>query len=365
MSTTVIPPAATPSISELRTMLADPIPVAIVKPTVSPVAEVKAETPEVVEESKSVTPERGEDGKFVKKAAGSTETEAGTVPVQDPEVVEEKESPLPEAVQKRIAKEVKEQARIDREIAEHVSRRKAKQAELDKIKADTGTSGSEPVTTTAPAKVDGKPVRPTLPPKPVFGAKEGETLGEYYAALDKRELDHEAALVKFETERETWMFGEAERIADRRLNERQYQERFKQTVAEAEKAIGKDFDGYRQRVVESTPEGLQVEIGALGDAIWPKVVAHLGDPANEAEMTELAKMYERSPSAAIRQLGRIEDRLTKLDSTEPAKVATPPVKPLPPPPARVGGGAAATPKVDLNKVDMRTFKREIASQLSR
>lgn len=360
MATTIVTPAAStePSMSELRAMFAEPVPVSHAKPAeAAPAAsETTPETPEATSEPKD-TPARDASGKFV-KAAGTTEAESGTAQVQDPETpVEEKEEPLPPAVQKRIAKEVEKQARIDREIAETVSRTKARQAELDKLKADT--SGTEPAKNTAPAKVEGKPVRPVKPPKPEYGV-EGQTFADYEKAIEKREADHDAALSAYETENEAWLLAEAEKAADKRVAERQFQERFQRTVAEAEKAHGKGFDGLRQRIVDNTPEGLQIEIGTLED--WPSIVAHLGNPKNEAEMTALADMYGRSPSAAIRELGRIEDRLKKPDST----VSTPATTPrLSPPPVRAGGSASATPTIDMEKAPMDVFKREMAKLMGR
>ncbi len=98
---------------------------------------------------------------------------------------------------------------------------------------------------------------------------------------------------------------------------------------------------------------------------WPAMVFHLGNPENSDEMASLVALYEKSPSAAVRELGRIEDRLAKPTTKEPTIKATETAKPLPAPPVRVGGGAGAVPKVDLEKADMRTFKREIQPFLSR
>src|SRR6185369_17159769 len=126
--------APDPSIAELRAMVSDPEP----EPAK---AEVKAEavevTPEVEDEPVKQERARDENGKFVKADAVSD--------IQEPEKPVEEE-PLPANVQKRIAKEVEKQARIDREIAEAVSRTKAKQAELEKLKSTV--TGSEPATNT-------------------------------------------------------------------------------------------------------------------------------------------------------------------------------------------------------------------------
>ncbi len=309
-STVVTERAPEPSIAELRAM-ATPV-------------ESEAE-PEKQERK------RDENGKFV-KAEGSDS--------QEPE--EQKEEPLPANVQKRIAKEVEKQAKIDREIAEHVSRTKAKQAELERLKSTA--TGSEPATNTETVDEDAEPQEPE------FGT-EGQTWGQYQEQKKAWQKAHDKWLVKM-----------TERTIDEKFTERQRQDKFEKVMAEAEKTYGKGFDEMRSRVVESTPEGLQVQIGALDD--WPSMVAYLGKPENADEMVKLANLFNRNEPAAIRELGRMEDRLKQLPATKETVKAKATDKPLPAPPVQVGGGAAAAPKVDLQKADMKTFKREMKAYLN-
>ncbi len=353
------------SIAELRSML-EPSPTppvngkqALTVTQAAPEPEVKAkpETPEVVETEKPAR-ERDEHGKFVPKA-GATETESGTVQSQEPEKEVEKEDPLPPNVQKRIAKEVEKQARIDREIAEAVSRTKARQAELEKLKSEDGKSGPEPVKTTAPAKTEGKPTRPV---RPVFG-EDGQTWGEHTASTKA----YDKLMEKYEEDLLAWTIGEARKATAEELAEQRANEKIDRTREEARKEYGaKVFDEACSRVLESATPELVVEIGSIEK--WPSIISYLGKSENEAELESLSALYKQNRSAALRELGRIEDRLTKPATKEPSNGTTKEAvkdKPLPPPPERVGGGANAAPKVDLNKLSPRDFNREIKQYLER
>lgn len=329
MATTpiVIPERAPePSIAELRAMVADE---PVVTEKSAPEAKSEPAEPAEVAEPVKQERQRGADGKFLKAEPGD-ETE-----IQEPEK-EAEDTPLPANVQKRIAKEVEKQAKIDREIAEHVSRTKAKQAELEKLKS--AESGPEPATNTELAD-DEEPV------EPAFGT-EGQTWADYQAAMKE-----------FRKQHDTWILQRAERLADNKWIERQRQEKFDRTMAEGKKAHGEGFDDMRVRVVETAPESLQIEIGQMED--WPSMVAYLGHPDNAAKLESLSNLFNQNPSAAIRELGRIEDRLKAPATKEPEKVKATATAILPEPPARVGGGAAATPKTNFEKAEMRTFKREI------
>ncbi len=314
-----------------------PTEAAPVEEVVNVAPEVTQEAAEPVAETQQTERTRGADGKFVKADGAAPEV----APEPEVSTVEEKEEPLPANVQKRIAKEVAEQTRIDREIQQAVSARKAKQAELDRLKADTGTSGSEPATTTAPAKTN-KPAKPTWD-------KEG----------DPDAVKFWLAQSEYERKNEDWLVAEATRVAteqtEARIQAREHSARVAAKVAEGEAKHGKGFDGMRQQIVDGTPEGLQIEIGSNEE--WPDTVAHLAK--NPDEMAALSALYSKNPSMAIRELGRLEDRLKKPPApiTPPAAVAA---STIPPPPARVGGGASVAPKVDMEKAPMSVFKQHPA-----
>ena len=378
---TVTPVAAEPavtndtSIAELRSFLepaAVPIPANGKQPlTVTRAAgsepEATSPTPEATEPEKPVARERDEHGKFVSKAA-STEAESGTAQPKEPSTEvdkdEDQEQALPPGVKKRVEKIVVETARIQAEIDRRISAKKAAQAKLDSLAAEEGTSGTEPVKNTAPPKLEGEPA---MPVRPIFGEKEGETWAEYTAAVKKYETD----FTKYTAAYTAWIREETRKTVAEELRDQRFQETTERTIEASKKKYGEEFDDYRTRVVEASPEGLLLEISALDD--WPEMAVYLGKPENEAELIGLAALYERSHSAAIRELGRIEDRLSKAVSKEPVnsenKVAAgkpvPVDKPLPAPPERVGGGANAAPVIDLNKADMRTFTQAVQPLLKR
>ena len=371
---TVIPVAAEPpvtndtSIAELRSMLepaAVPIPANGKQPltvtrSASGEPEATPTTPEATETEKPVARERDEHGKFVSKAA-STEAESGTAQTQEPakEEVESDEEILTKypGVKKRVQKIDAETAVIQAEINHRVAAKKAAQAELERLRAEEGKPGTEPVKNTAPPKQEGEPV---MPVRPIFGEKEGETWADYTASVKK----YESEFSKYTSAYTAWIREETRKTVAEELRDQRFQETTERTIEASKKKYGVEFDDYRTRVVEASPEGLLLEISALED--WPGMAVHLGKPENEAELINLAALYERSPSAAIRELGRIEDRLSKVVSKEPPnsakEVVARPVavdKPLPAPPDRVGGGANAAPVIDLNKADMRAFTQAV------
>lgn len=320
--------------------------------TAEPDAEVVV-APTDVAESESAERVRDASGKFAKAEGETVVAEGAAVP--EPEKTVEDE-PLPANVKKRIAKEVEKQAAIDREIAQAVSKTKEKQAELAKLQAaDTDKSGSEPVKHTASAP-EGKPVRPKAPA--AFG-KSDLTWEQHQDALTK----HDEALEAYESNLSDWLLKESKRTAEEEWQLRDRQSKFNQTIAEAKKVHGEGFDAMRQRVVDNTPDGLQIEIGMIED--WPSMVDHLANADHSAEMEKLVALYEANPSAAVRELGRIEDRLKKTVSTETIVSPKTKDKPLPAPPLRSGGSATAAPKIDLDAAPMGVFKKEIRAMLDR
>lgn len=333
-----------PSIAELRMMVEGTEPTSAAPVAAEPV-EAKAETPETEAAPTADERTRDEHGRFAAKDK-TVEADAGTAEIQKPIEAVEVEEPLPENVQKRIAKESEKQARIQAEINQAVSQRKAKEAELAKLKADTGNTGSEPATTTEPAKN----AKPTKPKFADFSAE-----GKSYA-------DYQSAVEEFEVKNEAWVLSEAERRADERYSERERKRQAEETIAKAEIQHGAGWQEARARVIENAPENLQRAISALDT--WDGIVAHLGKEENAAELKDLSVKFAKNPYAAIAELGRLEDRLKK-PATQPETAKAPPAKPLKAPPLVVGGAAGAAPTVNLQTADMRTFKREIQTLLQR
>ena len=280
------------------------------KPVEKPVVEPETAATEVEEKTTEVE---------AKPEAESEPADKKT----EPEVIEEE---LPEGVKKRIAKEAEKQARIQSEINRAISARKAKEEELKQL------SGSEPVQNTE--KPSDRPVRP----KP----DAYNTWGEYLAADEKYATEHEA-----------WLQSETRRTVEQEFTARQAAAESKRAFDEALKAHG-DLREMADTVIEGSPEPLQLAISALND--WAGVTVHLGK--NPEELAALVQKFQSNPYGALADLGKLEARLTS--SKEPEKTEKPAEKPLPAPPAQVGGRASASaPKVDLEKADDATFMREL------
>lgn len=294
MATTNVPPAASdPSMTELRAMLGD------------------TTTAAVTTDAKPATSETPVEKSTEEHHQAATET-AEKQP--NPETTEEE--PLPEGVQKRIAKEAEKAARIQSEIDRAVSDRKAKEAQLEKLKV--GEKGSDPVKKPE-SPTDSKPKRPTL------GEAGHENEGwEAFAA-------REAA---YEDQRDAWLQNEA----IRKFREGQASEAAQKAQSErwdaAVEKHGKDFPALMDSARALAPEGLQVAISSLDN--WDTVAVHLAK--NPTQLQELAAVYQQNPTKAIATLGRIEAAL----SSKETKTAATTEKPLPAPPAKVGGSASAS-----------------------
>lgn len=290
-------PAAEPSMSELRAMLAD-----------SNSSESKTETPEPV------------------KAA--PEPEAAQEPADTKQEPPETDEPLPEGVQKRIAKEVEKAAKYQRQINEAVSTRKAKEKEL----ADLTASGPAPVqkADTAAKKA------------PEFGEAGHES--ETYAAFQARDREHFKAEIAAETRRSVEQEF-TQRQQQERINARVNEGAAKQIEAGVVKDVG-EFNAHMKALVDGAPEGLQSAISSLDD--WASVGVHLAK--NPAKLTDLATMYGINPYAAIIKLGNLQASLKT--ATKPASVV------LPDPPEKFGGGSSVSSGAfDIEKSNVSQLRR--------
>ncbi len=292
-------PAAEPSMSDLRAMLAGSEP-----------TEPKTETPEPVK--------------------AEPEPEAVKEPADTKQEPIEKDEPLPEGVQKRIAKEAEKAARIQSEIDRAVSTRKAKEKEL----ADLTAPGPAPVqkADTAAKKA------------PEFGEAGHES--ETYAAFQSRDREHFKAEIAAETrrsvEQEFTQRQRQERI-DARVNEGAA----KQIEAGAVKDVG-EFNAHMETLVAGAPDGLQNAISSLDD--WAAVGVHLAK--NPSKLADLATMYGANPYAAIIKLGNLQASLKP--ATKPADEPK-----LPNPPAKEGGGASASSGAfDIEKASIHQMRRQ-------
>ncbi len=266
----------------------------------------------------------------------AVETPAAAEPAAEPgdKKLEQEttEEPLPENVQKRIAKEVEKTSRIQREIDQAVSNRKAKERELEQATAD---KGSQPVKPAQPA--DARPVKPKL--------DNFSTYAEWQAASDK-----------YETDKDAWLIAETRKASAQEFKAREQQTANQRTWDAAVKEHGKEFPALMKTVTDQTSEAFQTAVSQLED--WPRVAVHLGK--NPAELVAIAAEHGRNPMRGMAALGRLEASL------KPApKAAAAEADPLPEPPKKIGGAAAATSAVDLSdgRISFSAFKERAEKML--
>lgn len=298
---------AEPSIAELRTMLAS---------EETPAAEPAAETTE--------TPVAASDEKTVE---GVPETKpASEAAVEKPE--EKHESAIDKRFRKLAAQ--RDEARQRAEKAER---------ELAAKSTPPGPA-AQPVT-------EAQPVTATTKPAPPDPSKWTGTWEELEAA----KLDYVEKLTD-------WKAGERERKA---ATERQQAEaRTLHTTWEAKsKAFGEDNPDFEDAIANIGPLVTRAGVADLikESDVGPEMVLYLH--THPSEVTRMGAC--KTQAALARELGKLEAQLSAPVSKDtPAPAAK---KPLPKPPTSVGAGQPAT--VDLDKCDMRSFKREVGKLCSR
>jgi hypothetical protein len=281
---------AEPSISDLRTMLKEPV----------TVPEVEVETPAPVVDVKQ---------------AKATEKPA---PVPDPELTQEPEDTP--GVKKRIGKALKAQREAEARTAE---------LEVELELAKKPESRPAEVKPAPPVETKGKPL-----------AKDFETYEAFNEALVDWKLEaKEQIRTKAESDRRAADAAAAIGTA--------WNERFE--AAKANPAMP-DFEE-RYSEASTMPISRAMHETIIESEHGPELAYHLATHPDEA-----ARIAKLSPLAAARELGKIEAAIT----TPPAKPAA--AKPLPKP-AAIAGGSHAPSDVDLDKADVRTFKREFAKRL--
>jgi hypothetical protein len=304
---TAATPAADPSISDIRAMLA---PEAAAPPAEAKPATEKKPDSEPAAAEGTPARERGEDGKF-KAADKAAEAPAeGAEPGDTPNV------------QKRISKLVAEARQAQRE--------------RDELKAKLAT-GSQPENKAQPAAA-----APTGKPDP----KKFSTYEEYTEALALWTV--ESRLAREDQTKQQAKAGET----------------WKQRVAAATEAYP-DYDEVMTGAA-SLPISQVMHEAIIDSELGPQLAYYLATNPDEA-----ARIQALSPNAGAREMGKIEAKLAAAKPAEPSKPAAaaaapakPAAKPLPKPAAPVGGSHAPS-EVDLNDPDlsMETFSREFKKRL--
>jgi hypothetical protein len=257
-------------------------------------------------------------------AAAAEKPAAETVPVAEPEKTEEthvEEPAVPAGVQKRIDKAVAKQREAERKLAEAEARL-----------SNQGTAPAKPTETVQPA-AEGKPD----PAK--------------FTDWDT----YQEALID-------WKADQRERTRAQADEQRQAQEQVRtltqswQTSETAAKTAHADYED-RMAEVNHIPVPPAIQRAILISDDQAELAYELAKvPA------ELERIVGLPIEKAILEIGKFAGRMAaKTESPKPKTSAAP----LPKPPASVGGSGAAAPAIDLDKCDMRTFKREVRKQLER
>ena len=297
---------AEPSIAELRTMLAS---------EETPAAEPAAETTET---SVAAGDEKTVEGKPEAKSASEA-------------AVEKPEEKHESAIDKRFRKLASQRDE---------ARQRAEKAERELAAKSTPPGpAAQPVTEAQPATATTKPA----PPDP---SKWTGTWEE----LEKEKLDYVEKLTD-------WKAGERERAQQTRERQAQAQTLHK-TWEQKSEAFGKDNADFEDAIQNIGPKVTQAGVADLikESPVGPEMVLYLHQHPEEA-----ARMGQCKTQVSLaRELGKLEAQLSApvSNTTTPAAKAR-----LPKPPTSVGAGQPAT--VDLEKCDMRSFRREVGKLCSR
>jgi len=291
---------------------------------VSPAAEPKpAETTETP--APPATPE-GETKPPASEPGKPQEPAEGTTPTEE----DDDKTPVPPGVQKRIDKAVRRQREAERRL-------EAVEARLQQLQAPPP---AQP--TAQPATEPAKPAdQPPDPKNYTDWDKYQQDLTNY--TIDQREkkrANEEAA--RFTQERnqalaQSWNSS----VETARAKHADYDD-----VMDTVKDLAQRLPAEMHRAV----------IESEGDISKAELAYALAK--NRPELERLSKL------PAHRLAFELGAFVAKLQAPPAPKTETPaPAPPLPKPPKSVGGSGSAATEIDLDKTDMRTFKREIKKYL--
>jgi hypothetical protein len=159
-----------------------------------------------------------------------------------------------------------------------------------------------------------------------------------------------------------------DKLTDYKVGERERAKQTEQLLAQA-KTLHTTWEAKSQTFAKDNPDfedaianiGPMVTRAGLADivkesAVGPEMVLYLYQHPEEVARMGACK----TQVALARELGKLEAQLSTPVTPTPTPAAK---KPLPKPPASVGGGQPAT--VDLDKCDMRSFRREVGKLCTR
>lgn len=132
--------------------------------------------------------------------------------------------------------------------------------------------------------------------------------------------------------------------------------RVEQTWQERQAAFSRETPDYHEKVVLGASEGRWVCSAAMADAIrtsedGPKVAYHLA-----ANPTEARRIAGLSPLAQVREIGRLEGRLSATPAPQPKTTSN-----APPPPQAQARGSSGQFKVSPDTSDFAAFEKAYGS----
>ena len=281
-----------------------------------------ADEPASVETEITETPVAPEGEKTAPVAEPEMQPASETAPVTEPEKHGES------AIDKRFRKLAQQRDE---------ARQRAEKAERELASKTPGPEATPATEAPPAAPASTKPV----PPDPSKWTGTWE-------ALEAAKLDYVEQLTD-------WKVGERDRA--KQTEQLQAQAKTLHTTWEAKsQAFAKDNPEFEDAIQTIGPRVTQAGVADLikESPVGPEMVLYLYQHPEESQRMGNCK----TQVALARELGKLEAQL----STPVTPTPTAAKKPLPKPPASVGGGSPAT--VDLDKCDMRTFKREVTKQLN-
>jgi hypothetical protein len=241
--------------------------------------------------------------------------------------------------------EEKHESAIDKRFRKLASQRDEARQRAEKAERELAAKSTPPGPAAQPV-AEAQPATATTKPAPPDPSKWTGTWEELEAA----KLDYVEKLTD-------WKAGERERAQQTRERQAQAQT-LHSSWEQKSKAFAEDNADFEDAIQNIGPKVTQAGVADLikESPVGPEMVLYLHQHPEEA-----ARMGQCKTQVSLaRELGKLEAQLSApvSNTTTPAAKAR-----LPKPPTSVGAGQPAT--VDLEKCDMRSFRREVGKLCSR